>query len=157
MVWNSKNLEINYLKFISDYLFSRLQSDKKFGGVLVSPQKTILVIEDDAELRDIIGRVLSGQGYFVMVAASGATARSLLSDFGGEIDILLSDVILPDCRGREIAGEIRESHPSCKVLFMSGYLDLDPKDNPEMDSGSFLQKPFTIFTLARKIREILDE
>jgi len=103
-------------------------------------------------------RTLRGFGYQVMEAANGADARRLLSENGGrKIDLLLTDLIMPEMSGRRFADSLRAAHPNIKVLFISGYLEesLQPSDRcePEM---FFLPKPFDSEQLATKVREALD-
>ena len=120
--------------------------------------ETILVLEDDISVRHISVRMLRGLGYEVIEAASGNDARRLLSENGGRrVDLLLTDLVMPQTSGRQFADALREAHPNIKVLFISGYLEesLQPSDRcaPEM---FFLPKPFDSEQLAAKVREALD-
>src|SRR5436309_1211276 len=120
--------------------------------------ETILVLEDDISVRHISVRTLRGFGDQVMEAANGADARRLLSENRGQkIDLLLTDLIMPEMSGRRFADSLRAAHPNIKVLFISGYLEesLQPSDRcePEM---FFLPKPFDSEQLATKVREALD-
>jgi signal transduction histidine kinase len=119
--------------------------------------ETILVLEDDISVRHISVRMLRGLGYQVIEAANGDDARRLLSENGGrKVDLLLTDLVMPQMSGRRFADALRAAHPNIKVLFISGYLEesLQPSDRcePEM---FFLPKPFDSEQLAAKVRETL--
>jgi PAS domain S-box-containing protein len=120
--------------------------------------ETILVLEDDISVRHISVRMLRGLGYQVIEAANGDDAQRLLSENGGrKVDLLLTDLVMPQMSGRRFADALRAAHPDIKVLFISGYLEesLQPSDRcePEM---FFLPKPFDTEQLAAKVRETLD-
>ena len=120
--------------------------------------ETILVLEDDISVRHISVRMLRGLGYEVIEAASGNDARRLLAENGGRrVDLLLTDLVMPQTSGRKFADALSAAHPSIKVLFISGYLEesLEPGDRcaPGM---FFLPKPFDIEQLSVKVREALD-
>jgi signal transduction histidine kinase len=120
--------------------------------------ETILVLEDDISVRHISVRMLRGLGYQVIEAANGDDAQRLLSENAGrKVDLLLTDLVMPQMSGRRFADALRAAHPNIKVLFISGYLEesLQPGDRcePEM---FFLPKPFDSEQLAAKVRETLD-
>src|SRR5882762_5738730 len=120
--------------------------------------ETILVLEDDISVRHISVRVLRGLGYDVIEAASGNDARRLLSENGRrQVDLLLTDMVMPQTSGRRFAEALRNVHPNIKVLFISGYLEesLSAEDRREPDTF-FLPKPFDSEQLAAKVREALD-
>jgi signal transduction histidine kinase len=120
--------------------------------------ETILVLEDDISVRHISVRVLRGLGYEVIEAASGNDARRLLAEKGGrKVDLLLTDLVMPQMSGRRFADAFRVLHPNIKVLFISGYLEesLQPSDRCE-PGMFFLPKPFDAGQLAAKVREALD-
>jgi CheY-like chemotaxis protein len=120
--------------------------------------ETILVVEDDAAVRSLSAAVLRQHGYQVFEVSRGADAMELVGRFQEPIHLLVTDLVMPEVGGRELAALIELKRPGIKVLYMSGYADqaLVGTDVllPEMH---FLQKPFTRSTLARKVREILDE
>ena len=120
--------------------------------------ETILVLEDDVGVRHISVRVLRGLGYKVIEAASSNDARRLLSENGGRrVDLLLTDMVMPQISGRRFADALRAAHPNIKVLFISGYLEesLQPSDRCE-PGMFFLPKPFDSEQLAAKVREALE-
>jgi PAS domain S-box-containing protein len=119
-------------------------------------RETILLVEDEEQLRNVLARVLRGRGYTVLEADNGQAALELLST--ADVDLLLTDVVLPQVSGRDLAEEAQRLKPHVRVLFMSGYTDDTILRAELLHHGvALLQKPFTTVTLARKVREILDQ
>ncbi|MEQ1879304.1 MAG: response regulator [Bdellovibrionia bacterium] len=117
--------------------------------------RTVFVVEDEPELMEIIARVLDQQGFTVLQARDASECEARLEEFTGQIDLLLTDVVLPIGLGREVAKAVQAKHPGCLILFMSGYLDLEPEEYPEIKGENFLPKPFTILALSEKIKRLL--
>jgi PAS domain S-box-containing protein len=119
--------------------------------------ETILLVEDQPQVRELSHMVLAGKGYSVMVAATPEEAERLCEEPGREIHLLLTDVILPGLSGRELAKRLGQRQPNMRVLYMSGYtFNVMAQGGMLEDGVAFLQKPFTPSTLAEKVREILD-
>jgi two-component system, cell cycle sensor histidine kinase and response regulator CckA len=118
--------------------------------------ETILVVEDNAPLRQLTERALNRLGYTVLTAATGAEALRVAAWPQREIDLLFSDVVLPDIPGPELASHMRAARPALKVLLASGYGAGMIADHGVAADAVFLAKPFTTDSLARKIRDILD-
>ncbi len=121
--------------------------------------ETILVLEDDVSVRHLSVQALRRFGYDVIEAAGGDDAKRLLAERDQpQIDLLLTDLVMPEISGRNFANWLRQSSPQTKVVFVSGYLDdsLHPHDRRDPETG-FLPKPFTAGQLAAKVREVLDE
>jgi CheY-like chemotaxis protein len=119
--------------------------------------ETILLAEDEANLRYLARQFLEKQGYKVIEAADGAAAMQIAVAHDGVIHLLLTDVIMPGMNGRELAQRISEIRPQTKVLYMSGYTENVIGHNGTLDVGvQLLQKPFTLRDLRNKVREILD-
>ncbi|HET8644508.1 MAG TPA: PAS domain S-box protein, partial [Vicinamibacteria bacterium] len=120
--------------------------------------ETVLVVEDEAGLRGLIGECLQGAGYTVLEAPDGLSALEVSDRHPGAIDLLLTDTVMPGMTGRELAETLLVRRPGVAVLFTSGYTDdtvvLRGVLAEEMD---FLQKPFTLEALARTVREVLDK
>ena len=117
--------------------------------------ETVLLVDDTESLREMIHRVLVGFGYEVLIARDGAQALEVSDKFHGQIDLLLSDVVMPGIGGPELAVRLRMRRPTMRVLLMSGY------DEHSLASGagsysSFIAKPFRPEVLGQKIREVLD-
>ncbi len=116
---------------------------------------TILLVEDDQAVRRIASEVLRKRGYEVAQAANGEEALALAAKLPG-LDLLVTDVIMPKMGGRELAGKLAASHPSMKVLFISGYTENAAIQLGSLSAGSIhLAKPFSPDTLARKVSEVL--
>lgn len=120
--------------------------------------ETILVAEDDHWVRQIAVSILRNQGYNVLIAADGTDALRLNEMYPETIDLLLTDVVMPDLNGQELAKRLRNLRPALKVIFMSGYTQDDPalQEILSMENVAYLRKPFTQEPLSRMIRHILD-
>jgi PAS domain S-box-containing protein len=119
--------------------------------------ETILLVEDEANLRYLARQYLEKQGYKVIEAADGAVAVQIAVAHEGVIHLLLTDVIMPGMNGRELAQRISEIRPNVKVLYMSGYTENVIGHNGTLDDGiRLLQKPFNLRDLKRMVREVID-
>ena len=121
--------------------------------------ETVLLVEDDPSVRDLANRLLKQQGYRVLEAANGEEALSLARENTTEkIHLLLTDVVLPQMGGKELADRLKISQPDLKVLYTSGYTDYAIVHHGVLNSGThFLQKPFSLKTLSQKVRGALDK
>ncbi len=119
--------------------------------------ETILLVEDQPQVRELAHMVLAGKGYCVMVAATPEEAERACEQRDREIHLLLTDVIMPGVSGRELAKRLTLRQPNMRVLYMSGYtFNVIAQGGMLEDGMAFLQKPFTPSTLAEKVREVLD-
>src|SRR5450759_4171633 len=119
--------------------------------------ETILMVEDDDGVRRLACHVLEPLGYSVLCAESGGQALDLARDHREKIDLVLTDVVMPEMSGREVERRLAEAGHAARVLFMSGYSDDAVLRHGVLETGvAFLQKPFTPLALARKVREVLD-
>jgi len=120
-------------------------------------KETVLVVEDEEGVRELVRDILEASGYKVLEAAHGAGALEIVERHTGPIHLLVSDVVMPEMSGRDLAQQLAVRCPDTKVLFMSGYTDHAVAHrgvlDPEME---FLQKPFTAATFTGKVRELLD-
>jgi len=114
--------------------------------------ETVLIAEDERIVRTVVREMLGDLGYRVLEAASGREALELVAAHDGTIDLLLTDMVMPDLGGAELARELGRTHPECAVVFMSGHAAGAPEPG-----FAFLQKPFTHESLAHTVRRVLDE
>jgi response regulator RpfG family c-di-GMP phosphodiesterase len=120
--------------------------------------ETVLLVEDDELVRDLGKRLLKQQGYRVLEATNGEEALRGAQEHDGEtINLLLSDVVMPQTGGKALADQLKILRSDVKVLYTSGYADDAIVHHGVLDSGThFLQKPFSLKPLSRKVREVLD-
>jgi two-component system, cell cycle sensor histidine kinase and response regulator CckA len=117
---------------------------------------TVLLCEDESAVRALARRVLEGQGYTVIEAAHGAAALAVAAAHAAEITLLVTDVVMPEMGGRELAEQLTAARPGLRVLYMSGYTDGDIlRRGLAREGRAFLQKPFTPEDLARKVQAVL--
>ena len=120
------------------------------------PPATILVVEDEEEVRALARDVLEMNGYRVLEALDVADATRLAQTHPGPIDLLITDVVMPGTSGPELARRLRTHRPGLRVLFMSGYPESeDQRIDGEAGWNAWLQKPFTPDVLMRKVRDCL--
>ena len=120
-------------------------------------QETILLVEDESNLRRLARQYLETQGYRIFEAEDGAAALQITNGHQGTIDLLLTDVVMPGMNGRELAAQIEGQRPNMRVLYMSGYAENAVGHNGLLDAGiNLLQKPFSLPTLKDRVREVLD-
>jgi len=128
------------------------------GGELPRGKETTLIVEDFEEVRQLAVQVLERQGYKVLEAANGKETLRVCEKYKGQIHLMLTDVVMPGMSGRELAGRIKSLHPEMKVLYTSGYADDTIVHYGVLREGvNYIQKPFTMEGLARKVREVLDK
>jgi CheY-like chemotaxis protein len=119
--------------------------------------ETLLLVEDEEGVRDLAREVLEARGYRVLAAANGAEALAVFRAATEPFDLIVTDVIMPQMGGKELAERLAAERPGLKVLFMSGYTDEAIAQHGVLDrQTALLEKPFTPDTLARKVREVLD-
>lgn len=142
----------------------RAESEQVSPGPVVgdlsatSGSETILVVEDDGMVRDFLYRALNGQGYTVHQAADAREAEEIVRSQDLKLDLLLTDVIMPQASGKELFDRLSKELPELKVLYISGYTDNVIAHHGVLDQGvNFLQKPVGIARLANMVRKILDD
>ncbi len=118
--------------------------------------ETILMVEDEEAVRESTSEYLTSCGYTVLQGKNGADAQQVLQGFTGEIELVITDVIMPGLSGAELGKWVREQRPETKVIYMSGYTESTVVQHGVEAACGFLQKPFTLAALADKVREILD-
>ena len=123
----------------------------------VSGRETVLVVEDEDGVRHLLTQVLERKGYRVLEACNGEQALQIYQELNQEIDLVLTDIIMPKMGGRTLAEEVRRIKPAAKIVFMSGYTDdVISGAGPLGPGTTFLQKPLRWDTLAARVRDVLD-
>jgi len=138
-------------------------ADTPEKGALPTPatlavgSETVLVVEDQAEVRELTTRILEARGYTVLAAENAGDAMQVAEHYLKRIDLLLTDVVMPGVNGRELALRLGAQRRDIKVLFVSGYTGEAIRRHGLLELGAaFLQKPFSPDSLARKVRDVLD-
>lgn len=134
-----------------------LNAGKSESIAMSAGTETILLVEDQEEVRELAVGVLTELGYDVHDFSYPRKAEEFCGSFDGSIDLLLTDVVMPGASGKELAERLQQIQPSMQVLYMSGYTDNSIVKHGVLDEGvNFLPKPFTIHALAQKVRSVLD-
>ncbi len=121
-----------------------------------APLATILVVEDEAGIRALVRKILRRQGYEVLEAANGEDALALCREHGPRVELLITDVLMPQMGGRELVERLQTQGHDMKVLYVSGYTDDTTIYSGDLPAGTaFLQKPFTLGSLLDKVKEVL--
>jgi two-component system cell cycle sensor histidine kinase/response regulator CckA len=120
--------------------------------------ETVLLVEDEESVRQLVRETLESKGYKVLEADNGEAALRIVSNYSDKIDMLITDVVMPGMSGRELSARLCASRPQTKVLYLSGYTEDAIGHEGVVDPDTaFLQKPFTLQMLSRKVREVLGE
>jgi CheY-like chemotaxis protein len=130
-------------------------AEKETAGLSLGTE-TILFVEDEQSVRELVCDYLNSAGYRVLEAGDGVQALEVAAAHTGAIHMLVTDVVMPRMSGRDLATQLTSERPGLKVLFISGYTDDTIVRHGVLDGGvAFLQKPFNLKSLAEKIREVL--
>jgi len=144
-----------YLPLAKETTVSRSRQETE--EVLPSGSETILLVEDNANVRELIRYTLEGLGYALLEAENASEALQGFEAYPDHIHLLITDVIMPGMSGKELAGQLVERQPNLIVLFISGYTGQVIAQQGVLEPGvEFLQKPFSPATLAQKVRDVLD-
>ncbi|MBC7541343.1 MAG: response regulator, partial [Candidatus Sericytochromatia bacterium] len=120
--------------------------------------ETVLVVEDDPQLRTVLHRLLERHGYVSLQAATPSAAIELCTAYAGPIDLVISDVVMPERYGPDLAKDVAKLRPSVAFLFISGYTDARLRQLMRSEyTEDILEKPFSSATLAQKVREALGD
>jgi two-component system cell cycle sensor histidine kinase/response regulator CckA len=126
-------------------------------NVVSRGHETVLLVEDEPALNQLAARVLTSRGFQVLRAGHPHEALALMAQHAGDIQLLLTDIVMPEMGGRALARRVQAEHPETRVLYMSGYSGSAIIHDGSLEPGAaFLQKPFTPSVLAQKVREVLD-
>jgi two-component system cell cycle sensor histidine kinase/response regulator CckA len=119
-------------------------------------QGTILLVEDEDPVRAVNARALTARGYTVLEAASGVDALEVIAQRGASVDLVVSDVVMPEMDGPTLLRELRQRYPKLKVIFVSGYAeDAFQKNLPEGEAFNFLPKPFSLKQLVEAVKQAM--
>ena len=150
---NGTTFKVYLPRSIGKKLDSRLE---RVAATPYSQGETVLVVEDEPSLLKLNIRMLEKLGYRVLAAHSPGEALRLAEKHGSEIQLLLTDVVMPEMNGRDLAERLQSLYPGMKVLFMSGYTTTVIADRGVLDEGvNFIQKPFSWKGLGSKVRDAL--
>ncbi len=140
----------------SDEMARQLVAKEK--ATLKGGSETILVVEDDADVREFVNHALTTFGYNVLNVGNGVEAIKLLKDSISHVDLVLTDVVMPVMGGKELGEKLTELHPDLKLLYASGYADKHITQDGVLKAGiNFIEKPYSITDLGNIVRKILDE
>jgi CheY-like chemotaxis protein len=118
---------------------------------------TILVIEDEDIVINVVLQMLDSLGYRILLAKTGKEAINIAKSFQGDIDLAILDIVLPDLAGKEVYNRIMEARPNLKVIVCSGYtIDGPPQEVLDIGAQGFIQKPFSYAALSEKLKEVLE-
>jgi len=122
----------------------------------VGGSETVLLVEDEESVRLLVRETLAAKGYRVLEAENGQSGLAVAAAHSGTIDLIITDVVMPGMSGRELADQLVATRPAIKVLYLSGYTEDAIVSEGTIESGkAFLQKPFTLQSLSKKVREVL--
>jgi len=127
------------------------------SDVSVDGTETILLAEDEVDLRAITAEYLESRGYRVLQAADGPSALRIAEKYENMIDVLIADLVMPGFGGSKLAEILRVTRPGIRIILVSGYTEEVVRMGKPLPSATFLQKPFGLHVLARNIRSILDQ
>jgi CheY-like chemotaxis protein/two-component sensor histidine kinase len=120
--------------------------------------ETILLVEDNEQVRYLAHTILERRGYTVLVAESGPKALEILTHYDDPVHLLLTDVVMPEMNGKELFDKVAEKYPDLQVLYMSGYTNNVIAHRGVLDEGvQFVHKPFSVQVLSARVREMLDK
>lgn len=157
-VYSELGIGTTFTIYLPRYTGTSLQPQNE-GMSLPAPlgKETILLVEDELTILNMVSTLLTKQGYSVLQANTPREAIRLAKEHGDRIDLLITDVIMPEMNGKELAQNLRASAPRFKCLYMSGYTADAISQHGMLDAGiNFIQKPFSLPDLAAKVRDVLD-
>jgi CheY-like chemotaxis protein len=136
---------------------AKSSASKQPQKAVTTANETILLVEDEEIVRKLTGEILKATGYKVLLAKNGQEAIEICQAYGGTIDLMLTDVVMPGMNGKMVADNLKPFRPEMQVLFMSGYTDDSIIHHGVLDPGTnFLDKPFTVDALTSKVSETLN-
>ncbi len=131
--------------------------EREGGSKDLTGTEVILFVEDEDPVRTFVSRALQNKGYKVLEADSGEAAMEVLEKYSGNLDLLISDVVMPSMDGPTLARKVIETYPDIKIILISGYAEAGFDKGLERERFSFIPKPFSLQTLAEKVRSVLED
>jgi CheY-like chemotaxis protein len=158
-VYSEPGLGTTFKIYLPRYVEVAFQSPTEtLIGKIPEGTETVLIVEDEDAILNIAKTILDRLGYTVLTANSPARALRLAGEYAGDIHLLITDVVMPEMNGRELANRLTAAKPGLKCLFMSGYTANIIAHHSVLEEGvHFIPKPFSVKALAEKAREALDE
>ena len=157
-----ENLDTQFIRFLAQAIYlprhpeALAEPTGKESAAAVTGNETILLVEDEPAILEMTGMMLHRLGYTVLSAGKPAEAIELARNHTGEIHLLITDVVMPEMNGRDLAQSIASLHPNIRKLFMSGYpADVIARQGVLDEGVLFIQKPFLMKDLAAKLREAI--
>lgn len=133
------------------------QEDEHLTEIPKGKGETVLLVEDDPSILKLGAMILESLNYTILKASSGREALRVADEHPGEIDLLVTDVVMPEMNGRDLAEQLKTFFPDLKILFMSGYTEKVIARQSILEEGmEFIQKPFSVSEIANKVRQVLD-
>ena len=144
-----------YWPYVSDELMPEEQAQS--DSLESSGHELVLIVEDDIEVRNFTKQALESKGYGVIEATNGLEALDILETQDHKIDLIISDVVMPEMGGQELAEKIKQDYPDLRLILVSGYTDSQIiRDGTRERSVNFIYKPYSIETLVKRVRDVLD-
>ena len=149
----------SFVVYLPEQAGSGLASDRSpVAPALPSGTETVLLVEDEETVRTMVRKILATAGYTVLEARHGSDGLLVSREYGGRIDLVLTDVVMPEMNGLRLAELVRAERPDARVIFMSGYTRDEVDRRGLTEPGVvFVHKPFTVLELATVVREVLDQ
>ena len=142
----------------ANFSHEKVQREYKALSKEIQGDETILVVEDEEQVRELVVEMLKTYGYRVLDAYNGKKAIEIYNKYNNDIQLILTDVVMPEIDGAELYKRIQSIIPDIKVLYMSGYTDDIIAEHGVLNEGvTFLQKPIMVDVLPAKVREALDK
>ncbi len=159
-IWIDSKPEIGTTFFVLfPHIKEKVEKSKKIENKKsdIKGAETILLVEDEFDVRSLVRESLQFYGYNILESDNGIQALELSKENKGKIDLVLTDLVMPEMSGQELGRKLRELIPDIKILYMSGYSDKTATKNEILDENSgFIEKPFSPIDIAQKIRDVLD-
>ncbi len=156
-VYSEKDMGTTFTIYLPRHAGRKIETQMEgIDNINLRGQETVLVVEDESSMLALVTKMFESQGYNTLSANTPGEAIRMAEEYTGEIDMLMTDVVMPNMNGNNLSKHLLMSHPNLKCLFMSGYTADVIANHGVLDQGMyFIQKPFSMFDLTTKVREVL--